>query len=284
MKKKKHSGGNPTQPNDSPTQASTAQQTAEAPQKHGVGRRYYRKSKELLEKYIVARLSSGVHWLDRHDGAVTAAATVAIAMLTLLIADYAKEQGVTADGQLKAMQGQLDEMKETTAVMKIQSLPKIANGLDPPWVVTDKDGKTTGWNITPNVTNSGQTDAINFSVWDNAHYFPANEADGIDFPNTPNGPTQPIVLPAGGKIAQVTAFMAVGDVQNVLDGKGKIILWGNIQWDDSFAGDPTHIKYYCFQIIPTRDPQSGNIILTLPLLYQSPKDNCNGEKDQPRKN
>lgn len=54
---------------------------------------------------------TAVKWIDAHNGVFTAAATLAIAVLTYFLAHYAYQQGITFTRQLNVMQGQLDEMQ-----------------------------------------------------------------------------------------------------------------------------------------------------------------------------
>jgi hypothetical protein len=64
-----------------------------------------------FRRFVYRPIRQSVDALDHHGGAITAAATASIAVLTYFLASYAYEQGISFDKQLRVMQSQLDEMK-----------------------------------------------------------------------------------------------------------------------------------------------------------------------------
>jgi hypothetical protein len=66
----------------------------------------------FLKESLSSRVRRTITWADKHDGVITAFATVAIALLTNSLAADSRRQAETANGQLKIMQRQLDEMRD----------------------------------------------------------------------------------------------------------------------------------------------------------------------------
>ena len=63
------------------------------------------------KKYVSKLINNSFRFLESHNGAVTAAATVAIGCLTYSLAQDSRRQAESVEGQLKIMRDQLSEMK-----------------------------------------------------------------------------------------------------------------------------------------------------------------------------
>jgi hypothetical protein len=129
------------------------------------------KAKQFCRRWVARPTVCIIQWIDRHDGIVTAAATVAIACLTWSLAQDSSRQAETAKAQFKVMKGQLDEMKNqrllTVAQLSanlrrenISMQPIGENGK----IIGDGE-RINGWNVNPVWTNVGSTDARNVSNW-----------------------------------------------------------------------------------------------------------------------
>jgi hypothetical protein len=57
------------------------------------------------------RLSAVWKWIDRHDGLLAAVATIVLAIATVVLAGLTYRMAEDSSGQLRAMQGQIDEME-----------------------------------------------------------------------------------------------------------------------------------------------------------------------------
>jgi hypothetical protein len=104
-----------------------------APERQSIAKANKQQSEGLFCKWVLHPLAFAIRWLDEHGGAVTAAATVAIACLTYYLAHDSRRQADSANGQLGVMKRQLDAMQAQTrpwlkGEFKLVKLSKGENG------------------------------------------------------------------------------------------------------------------------------------------------------------
>ena len=122
---------NHTPPNAGPEAPNTAQKedAAQTPDKQSVARHYYTKAESYVRETIRKRMVPLVAWLDSHNGAVTAGATVIIALLTYSLAKVShgqlaqmKADSASSDAnttaQLRVLQSQADAAKLEAQALK----------------------------------------------------------------------------------------------------------------------------------------------------------------------
>lgn len=149
--------GEPAPDNNHPSgnseEATVVHHNAAAPQKTKISKRTINCAKALWSFLFGRPIGYLIKRLDDHNGVLTAAATIAIAVLTYFLASDSSRQATISGNQLNVMQGQLDEMKTERR----------------PWVYPDKvvvsgdtffDSNRLMIPITVTVKNTGQTPAI----------------------------------------------------------------------------------------------------------------------------
>ncbi|MGH6836302.1 MAG: hypothetical protein ACREC9_12315 [Methylocella sp.] len=105
-----NSNGNSNQPKPFPSTGENAD-GASAPQQKGIANRCIENAKKLLRRSIIRPAAWTINWVNSHNGLLTAIATVAIAVWTYFVAQYAADQSKIIRKQLTIMQGQLDAVE-----------------------------------------------------------------------------------------------------------------------------------------------------------------------------
>jgi hypothetical protein len=82
-----------------------------APKQEKIARHNIENAKQFWRRWMERPIACIVRWIDKHDGVVTAAATVAIAFLTWSLSQDSRRQADTANNQFRIMKGQLDAME-----------------------------------------------------------------------------------------------------------------------------------------------------------------------------
>jgi hypothetical protein len=104
-------GSKSTQPGQNAEPTTGQDQGAPSPQKPKITAAYLQQAANIGWRLVGRLIQTAVHWLDAHDGLLTALATVAIATLTFFLAHDSSQQAAISNKQLSVMQGQLDEMR-----------------------------------------------------------------------------------------------------------------------------------------------------------------------------
>jgi hypothetical protein len=150
---------------DAPSQpVAETNQDSSAPEKPKVADPAQGYVKTYWDRFVGNPTQKIIDWLDHHDGLMTAVATLAIAYFTWSLAH-------DSSGQLRAIQGQLDEMKSQRAFTVAQlraNLRREHPDLHPIGVNGQPIGvgeTLGGWEVNPWWTNVGGTDAINVVSW-----------------------------------------------------------------------------------------------------------------------
>jgi hypothetical protein len=110
------------------------------------------------ERYLYRPARRFFGCFERYNGAVTAAATVAIAALTISLSLDSSRQAETAHQQFTIMQGQLDEMKVQSAITRNQVRAYLT-------LSYGKSSERDGIFVTPTFRNTGESEATNFKGW-----------------------------------------------------------------------------------------------------------------------
>lgn len=82
-----------------------------APRQASISQDQIQKARAFVQKWVLNPILRFIRFLDAHNGALTAAATVAIAALTWSLSYDSKRQADTTRDQVGVMKGQLDEMR-----------------------------------------------------------------------------------------------------------------------------------------------------------------------------
>jgi hypothetical protein len=168
-------------------------------------------------------------------------------------------------GQTDALRGQLDEMKTASAIWRseftgVMQLDNVRANNNP-----------TGWLITSRWNNIGKTDVLGFKGWNHLQFFPSVEdVKKIDFLKVPKGENinEPQAIRAGDYMTYGTSQVTMAQAWDEMYGKGAIISWGYIEYDDIFGTHHTvqHCESWNFQY----EPPAINMGLPQPLSL-----NCN---------
>ena len=167
--------------------------------------------------------------------------------------------------QTDTLRGQLAEMKTASAIWRseftgVMQLDNVrANNSPSGWLITSK------WN------NIGKTDVLNFKGWNHLQYFPSvEEVKKIDFLKVPKGEniSEPQTIPASENVTYGNYQVTMAQAWEGMYGKGAIISWGYIEYDDIFGVHHTvqHCESWNFQY----EPPAINMGLPQPLSL-----NCN---------
>jgi hypothetical protein len=167
--------------------------------------------------------------------------------------------------QTDTLRGQLAEMKTASAIWRseftgVMQLDNVrANNSPSGWLITSK------WN------NIGKTDVLNFKGWNHLQYLPSvEEVKKIDFLKVPKGEniSEPQTIPASDNVTYGNYQVTMAQAWEGMYGKGAIISWGYIEYDDIFGVHHTvqHCESWNFQY----EPPAINMGLPQPLSL-----NCN---------
>jgi hypothetical protein len=199
-----------------------------------------------------------IGWLDSHDGAVTAAATIAIAVLTYFIAHDGKQQ-------MEAIRGQLGEMKAQRLATIAQSRANMRR--ERPTINAVKlDGSlahgadhVAGWIISPKWTNAGSTDARDWRAWFDLESFGAPRVpyhmSKQDCPPSvapdplPDGQT----IPNGGGELELAKRFSMDDALAYTNTEHPkyTLIWGHAEYRDIFFPETvSHYNDWCESISP----------------------------------
>jgi hypothetical protein len=216
-----------------------------------------------------SRVKSILHWicrcpkyviekLDKYDGAVTASATIVIAVLTWAIAHDGRKQ-------MEAIQGQLSEMGKQRLAVIAQTRANPLRDFSVHAVTTGRKlaeigEPIIGYEFSPYWDNRGATEARSFRGWFNLNVFDIDPTrprnlSGKDCPAlaTPDPlPEERIIM--NGRVAVLLAqFLSISDAQaEIGDTASKFVLmWGHAEWTDIyFPETPSHSDDWCVSVVP----------------------------------
>jgi hypothetical protein len=148
--------------------------------------------------------------------------------------------------QWQVMRGQLDEMKTTSTITKLQLRAKMKMVMTP-------EAAQDGWFITPTITNTGPTEAKNLLSWDDGEFFASDAPRDYNFTEI-RGSKKPSIshsVAQGEQLQQPSIFISRDDVKKCIGGEGRFIVWGYLEYGDMF--DKIHHEHYCVITIPNAD-------------------------------
>jgi hypothetical protein len=226
------------------------QDRATAPSEREIAERDNQHAAENREKFIYRPLRRFIGGFDKHNGLVTAAATAAIAFLTLSLSIDSSRQASTANEQFKIMRDQLDEMKRTREAMMLSEGADVFVG-----EVVLKQYPS------PDAADGGRSGIVDI-FYRNGGKIPGYvtraflvfAADKPPLPPKPQYPTwhdessAHAIVPTGDHGTKVTAFIEATDLglrpKQIFDEEqarvGRSIdvlyVYGQIEYEDRFAG------------------------------------------------
>jgi hypothetical protein len=167
--------------------------------------------------------------------------------------------------QTNTLRGQLEEMKTASAIWRseftgVMQLDNVrANNSPSGWLITSK------WN------NIGKTDVLNFKGWNHLQYFSSvEEVKKIDFLKVPKGEniSEPQTILSSDYVSYGNYQVTMAQAWEDMYGKGAIISWGYIEYDDIFGVHHSvqHCESWNFQY----EPPAINMGMPQPLSL-----NCN---------
>jgi len=192
-------------------------------------------------------LPSDFLWWRRKNWNWTAISTVVTAIATFVIAGASIGSVLVSCWQWSAINGQLTEMKNQSAITRTQLKANLK-------LEYKKRIFNQGWAITPSWQNVGVTDAEGFDGWVTSHLFiPASAPDNFDFFSKPPLAYKdfPTTIPAGDSNLLVSQHVSTDDMAKMEANSGLFIIWGSVQYKDVF-GSRHHVRF-CVAEIPTRD-------------------------------
>jgi hypothetical protein len=221
---------------------------------------YNERAKKNRQRFIYSPGRRFLNCLERHNGAATAAATVAIAALTVSLSFDSGRQAETANEQFKIMRGQLEEMKIQSAITRSQVRANL----------TLSFGKTLEQDdvfVTPTFQNAGESEALNFTGWDDSQFFTSPFPRDFDFLKRRS--QYPL---AGRSIARndsmhlPSRLVSKEEIRKLLSKEGFVIVWGHGEFADIFKTQ--HHSDFCVSVGPSPDGSDVSFSLL--------KSECNG--------
>lgn len=254
---------------DKPVPPTTdAQQPPSSNEHQEVSKSYGQHAKDIW--YVGVRwLGVAVRWLDGHDGLITAIATVAIAALTWVLAEYASDQGEILNRQFRLAKEQSDAYNTTERAFVTVSDVRVSTMHNGP----DKS-VISHYFWTPIIENSGNTPTRDLDDLSEAMAVPTKPVPGYrnpyagvalpDSPGDPNNlyrtlrqtfkvPARHFVLgphataPIGGIGVPVVknSFVSISDIEA---GTIKVYEFGIVRYRDIFPNSPAHVTKFCYEL------------------------------------
>lgn len=225
------------------------------------------KAKQLFEKWISRPVSWFIKFLDVHSGAVTAAATVVIAWLTISITHDSAQQAATANSQLGVMQKQI----EATI---IQLRPYVGgNGTQYIAAVKQEKGKPDtflGAIINTAWKNFGATPGKGLEAWVSAKGYQGDVEPDFSKPFNEVKDLSATDIGPGGIFASGSVSVSAQDIQNANSGHGRVFIWGEATYRDSFPNSPIHTSRFCLVNVGPLPTANG-----IPFSFRVYKPECN---------
>ena len=211
------------------------------------------------ERYLYRPARRFFGCFERYNGAVTAAATVAIAALTISLSLDSSRQAETAHQQFTIMQGQLDEMKVQSAITRNQVRAYLT-------LSYGKSSERDGIFVTPTFRNTGKSEATNFKGWDDRRFFtPSIPADFDFITRREHRPLSGRTIGRGDAIFLPSALVTYDEIRQIAAGHSYVIIWGNVEFADVFKTQ--RHNHFCVAI--GVNPEASDLS---PVFF---KDECN---------
>jgi hypothetical protein len=235
-----------------------SQKSPSNPEEREAAERSNRRAAENRERFIYSPWRRFVRrpvrriviCLDQHSSLVTAVATACIAALTIFLAWYAHDQDTLFKKQLKVMQGQLNDMQQSSAVaLKVQQPyifvppPKYVVSVVPPATIEAP-------NIQYRMVNEGLTPAIVRFRKDVAYIQRQPKSDNkfVDEPMDEQPTLESFIVEKGFDATRTLILLRQNRLRSAGDPKinmtATLMFWTEIQYFDIF--DYVHTSRFLF--------------------------------------
>lgn len=182
------------------------------------------------------------NFADTNNAAITAVATLVIAVFTAILAVVTGRQARLT--------------KETLIADKRAFV--FATNISPNWFL-DEARKQYCWRIRPEWRNSGETPTKHLRIYVDCELRNTPLPNGFDFARISSTPGNGLLPPnatmlGGAAPMQPVAPITPQDIVDVKAGRKYLYIWGWARYFDVFPKTPEHITRFCFQIHPIGDP------------------------------
>jgi hypothetical protein len=250
-----------------PHEQGVEQNHSPSPRQPIITERQKEQARQFLEKWAKRPAQRLIKYLDDHSGALTAAATVAIAWLTTSLSHDSAKQAESANGQLSVMKQQIEatiiQLRPYIGETEVQYTAIAApqeKGKPPVFI---------GAVINTSWKNFGSTPAKGLEAWSSAKAFPnGSEPDFLKPFNRVDISTADI----GPGIIFSNAGMTVpkADVDATNAGHERFFVWGQAIYRDPFPNSPLHSSRFCFISSNPLPTEAG-----APISFRVYKPECN---------
>jgi hypothetical protein len=196
-----------------------------------------------FQRWPVAFLCTGA-FLDENNAAITAVATLIIAMFTVVLTSVT------------------DRQARLTKEALIADKRAFVFSLGPSqfWNVTKESGEYE-WHFRAQWQNSGDTPTKNMTMFAECEVRTSVPPPGFDFDHPTVQPGTAFIAPKsslGGGLVPTPGRAAVS-AQDILDAQANrkfIYMWGWAKYNDVFPGTPNHVTRFCWLLTPIGDPKA----------------------------
>jgi hypothetical protein len=218
-----------------------------------------KRAMENREQFIFAPVRRLVAGLEKYNGAVTAAATVVIACLTLSLCVDSGRQAETSRDQFTIMRGQLEEMKVQSEITRSQVKAFMT-------IAPAKTPQRNGFYVTLVAKNTGGSEAINFTGWNDRQFFDPPFPNDFDFTlRRTQNPLSSQWIGRDASYSLPSLFITLDEMKKIAASQGWIVVWGRVDFNDAFKAH--HHTNFCYLVTVRPDG--------LDLSLMTFKDDCN---------
>jgi hypothetical protein len=228
-----------------------------APSEHEIAKQRNQRNAKNRERFIYRPfrrlMRRPIKWLivklDEYDGASTAAATIAIAILTGVLAWY-------ANGQEKILTQQIEDSRASQRAFVFIRTFEVQPFGD---VIR----------IMPQWKNSGTTPTVKMRSHDNWKWFPAEPPSNYSYPDLDSAGDETNAPESGVAFVgpQSNSYAAALDIpidwiERVRKREGRIFIWGWAEYNDVFSDTVRHHTEFGNELVIkslTRDPAGKEI-------------------------
>jgi hypothetical protein len=212
---------------DDPKQIASPENRTNAPDEETISGSHKNKAKQFVRRLIVLP-GAVVRWLDSHDGLITAAATIAIAVLTYYLAIY-------ANGQEKILHQQIADARATQrAFVYVKGWQTECHAI----------GKEIICLVGPEWENSGNTPTQTMDIELSCHHGPPDAPDPTLLP-APNATRAHRLLGPKQTTAGGACKLGEGDIRDARKGAYEFYMFARATYTDVFDRSYGHVTEYC---------------------------------------
>lgn len=179
-----------------------------------------------------------VSFLDRHNGSILAAATVAIAYFTYILSEA--------------------NIRQTELTKEVMVADRRAFAFADNLSIVPENDDLTGrvnWRFQIQWMNSGETPTKKIRLYNTVELRSTPLDPGFDFTKTRVSPGTGLIPPKSTKLSGIAphideAAITPDDIENIQAGRLCLYIWGWARYFDVFPGTAEHITRYCWRIFP----------------------------------